>query len=594
VLLNRADALLTNHLAVARWLIVLAAVVAFGGTLGNGFVYDDGRQVLENPFVRNPHLVGHIFTGPVWSFLGAAAETNFYRPLHIFSHFLVWQLAGANPAAFHLYQLIFYVINGFLVFRLGRDMLQNTVAAFGGALLWVLHPLHVEPLCWIAGVPDCGCGLFFVLAFLIFLRGGRAPKGRWAWHLFGAFIYFLALLFKEMAISLPVLLGVYWFVMMDAESWRRKAHRGLPYVAAAAAYIGLRIVFLGHVSHAPHFWIIRPRVALAAVALLGQHTKLFFWPADLNDFRNFDLVESSLSPWPWITLLALGAAVLLRKRNPPLCFLILWWPVTLLPCLDIRQLSYPLLAERFSYLPSVGLCLAVAYIALQSLPALVPNACVARSVVPAFGLALLSFCVQDLRAVPRWRDNDTLWGYSFRVAPKTALVHVHRALDLQYRYNDFAGATAEFETAIALNQAAFVALPAVTYDCLIGLGQIASVRGNTKVALEYFQKAIDLTPGYSAAYDVMGSVYFPRGEYARAADYFQQAVHANPLDMSARFFLGTCFVKLGKPALAAEQFHAARMVDPNFLQAVVAEASALDAAGDKEGAARVRREMRSP
>src|SRR5271157_4955320 len=196
-LLNRGDDLLRNHSVVAKWLLVLSTVVVFGGTLGNSFVYDDGRQVLENPFVRNPHLWRHIFTGPVWSFLGAAAETNFYRPLHIFSHFLVWQVAGANPAAFHLYQLVFYAINALLVYRLGRDLLHSHVTAFAGALLWALHPLHVEPVCWIAGVPDCGCGLFFLLAFVIFLRGEKTPERRWAWHALRALVYFHALLFKE-------------------------------------------------------------------------------------------------------------------------------------------------------------------------------------------------------------------------------------------------------------------------------------------------------------------------------------------------------------------------------------------------------------
>ena len=587
-MLNRCDDLLRNHPVVAKWLLVLTTVLAFGGTLGNGFVYDDGKQVLENPFLRNPHLWRRIFTGSVWSFQGVGAETNFYRPLHIFSHWLVWQVAGANTGVFHLYQLIFYVITVLLLYRLGRDLLPNHVTAFAGALLWALHPLHVEPVCWISGVPDCGCGLFFLLAFIIFLRGEKTPRRRWAWHALGGCVYFLALLFKEMAISMPLLLGTYWLVMADAESWWRKGLRWLPYVTAAAAYIGIRIVVLGHVSHAPHPWKFPPRVAAAAVALLGQHTKLFFWPTELNDFRDFDMIASLRSPWPWITLLVLGLAVCLRKHDPALCFLILWWPVTLLPCLDVRQLSYPLLADRFSYLPSMGLSLAVGYFVLHTLPERFRDRRPARVLVPAFGLALALLSGQDLRAVPRWRDNDTLWNYSYAVEPKSALVHVHRALDLQYRYNNFPGAAQEYETAIKLNHAAFVELTTVTYDCLIGLGQIAAIQGRPDEAVAYFQKAVDLTPRYSAAYDVLGSFYFPRGDYARAAEYFEQAVRVNPQDVVARFFLGTCWMKLGKPAQAVEQFHAAREVDPGYSQAYVAEAAALDAAGDKSGAARVR------
>jgi len=279
----------------------------------------------------------------------------------------------------------------------------------------------VEPVCWIAGVPDCGCGLFFLLAFLIFLRGERAPERRWAWHGLGAGVYFLALLFKEMAISMPLLLAAYWFVMADPESWWRKGLRWLPYATAAATYLGVRLIVLGHVSHARHLWKIPPRVAAAAVGLLGQHTKLFFWPTHLNDFRDFDLAASLRSPWPWITLLVLGLAILLRKHDPAGCFLILWWPVTLLPCLDVRQLSYPLLAERFSYLPSMGFSLAMACFVLQTLPQWFRDRRPDRILIPAFGLVLVIFSVQVLRAVPRWHDKDTFWSYSYKVAPQAAL-----------------------------------------------------------------------------------------------------------------------------------------------------------------------------
>ncbi len=578
---------------VTKWLLVLCTVVAFGGTLGNGFVYDDGKQVLENPFLRNPHLWRRIFTGSVWSFEGHAAETNFYRPLHIFSHWLVWQVAGANTAAFHLYQLVFYVITALLVYRLGRDLLPNHLTAFAGALIWALHPQHVEPVCWVSCVPDCGCGLFYLLAFIIFLRGERTPGKRWAWHVLGAAVYFISLFFKEMGVSMPLLLVVYGFVMKDEDGWWRKGLRWIPYLAAVAVYLRIRVAVLGHLSHAPNLWKVPPRVIVAAIALLGQHTKLFFWPVELNDFRNFDLAASTRSPWPWITLLALILTIAFRKHDRPLAFLILWWPVTLLPCLDVRQLSYPLIADRFSFLPSMGLSLAVASLILNKIPDYFRARHPERVLVPAFGLALVLFSVQDLHAVPRWRTNDTLWNYSYNAEPKSALVHVHRALDLQYRDRNLTAAAQEYRMAIQLNQVAFVNLTTVTYDCWIGLGQIAALEGRPDEALAYFHKAVNLTPRFSSGYDVLGAFYFPRGDYSQAASYFQQAVRANPLDVGARFFLGSCLIKLGKPADAAMQFHSARDTDPEYTQAYIAEAAALDAAGDKAGAMRVRGEIPS-
>src|SRR6266568_6512323 len=139
-------------------LLALVTGGIFAGILANGFVYDDEKQLLENPFVRNPHLWPRIFTGSVWSFLGAAAEANFYRPLHIFSYWLIYRLAGLDPAGYHAFQWLLYMATTLLVFELGRQMLASELAAFAGALLWALHPLHVEAVAWIAAVPEVGCG----------------------------------------------------------------------------------------------------------------------------------------------------------------------------------------------------------------------------------------------------------------------------------------------------------------------------------------------------------------------------------------------------------------------------------------------------
>jgi tetratricopeptide (TPR) repeat protein len=320
---------------------------------------------------------------------------------------------------------------------------------------------------------------------------------------------------------------------------------------------------------------------------LGQHAKLFFWPVHLNVFHTFDPGPSLRSPWPWLTLLVLVAAGALRKRQRVLGFLIAWWLVTLLPCLDVRQLSFPLLAERFSYLPSVGICFALAYLFLVLLPQQLPHARLAPVALPVLGLLVCFWCVQDMRAIPNWHNNQSLFSYSLIVAPDAGLVRVHHGLDLQFLEHDLEGARKEFEAALRLNQASFV--PLNTYDSYIGLGQIADLEGRHDEALAYFQKATRASPYSNLAYDLLGTVYFPRGDYAKAAEYFARAVQVNPQDLGGRFYLGTCWIKLGKYREAAGQFRAAREVDPTYTQAYTAEAQALEAAGDAAGAAQVRK-----
>ena len=178
-MLSKCNEYVKNHSYAAGAALALVAAVVFSGVLSNGLVYDDGKQLLENPFVRNPHLWWRIFTGSVWSFLGAAAETNFYCPLHIFSYWLIWRVAGPNPAAYHFFQWTLYMATGLVVFQIGRELLGNDLAAFAGSLLWLLHPLHVEAVAWIASVPEMGCGFFYLLAFLLFLRAEKAGSCAW-------------------------------------------------------------------------------------------------------------------------------------------------------------------------------------------------------------------------------------------------------------------------------------------------------------------------------------------------------------------------------------------------------------------------------
>jgi len=572
----------------AAFLLVAVTLVVFAGTLANGFVYDDEQQILQNPFVLNPKLWPRIFLGSVWSFMGSQVQTNFYRPLQFFSYWLVYRLAGPNPAAFHLLLLVLYTGSVWLVFRIGREALQNQLAAFIGALLWAVHPLHVEAVAWIAALPEVGFAFFCLVALLLFLRAERSAESRMRGHMAGAAAFLPALFFKEMALAFPLLLLTYWLLAAPPERWWKRLLRWLPYLLATMLYLAARWAVLGHFTYTAQPWRLSLRTLGAALGLLGAHTRLFFWPTHLNVFRTFELGPALRSPWPWLTLLVLLALVWRRRREPLLSFLTAWWAVALLPVLDIRQLSFPLLAERFSYFPSVGLCLALSALLIMWLPRRLPSPFSQRASVVLLIAVMCFWTVQTVRAIPNWRDNETLVNHSLRQSPDAALLHAVRALILQYRHGDLDGATQEYETALRLNWASLRPLASVTYDSYLGLGQIAFRRGRREEAVAYFEKAIQVLPAHSPARNALGSVYFADRDYEGAARVFAEAVKVNPQDLGARFYLGTCWMKLGKNLEAAEQFRAAREVDPTYRQAYEAEARALAAAGKLEEAARVR------
>lgn len=573
--------------------VVLGAITfaVFSGSMANGFVYDDNPQIIQNAFILNPHLWKQIFTGSVWSFQGGKA--NFFRPLQFACYWILYRLGGPNPATFHLLNLLVYAVSVALVYWLARRLLKNDIVALAGALLWALHPVHVEAVAWISALPDVGFAFFTLLSLCYFVRAEQDGTERRLYHLLAALSFFVALFFKEMALSLPFLLLAYWFFLGKPEGWSRRLLRWLPYVVATVGYFVLRHQALGYVTQGGHLWNVTPRVAGAAVALLGQDTKILLWPDHLNVFRMFYLGPSLRSPWPWIALLCLGVAFWMRRREPLLGFLIVWWPATLLPVLDIRQLSFPLLADRFLYFPSIGPCLAVAYLLLDWLPRWFPRACMIPAAACAMGLAM-TFCgFQTLQAIPRWGDNNTLIHYSLTQSPDSPLLHMARGVVLEYEHGDLKGALREYNAAWQLNQQSSWPLN-MAHDYYLAVGRILLRTGNKQKAIEDFKKAHDAAPDSSQPTDALGAVYFPQGDYARAAQYFERSVKADPQDVTAHFYLGTCWMKLGRYRRAAAEFHAARKVAPDYWQTYQAEASALDAAGESAKAKQVRDEIPRP
>ena len=578
---------LQDHPRLAGGILFLTTYVVFCGTLSNLFVHDDIPQVLENPFLRNLGMWTRIFTGSVWSFRGPAQHDNMYRPLQFMTYWAVYRLDGPNPAVFHFFLLLFYAASVWLVFRLANELLPNSLVAFAGALLWGLHPLHVETAAWISALPDLGSAFFYILGFLLFVRADRSTGRPVARHMLAAAAFFAALLFKEMALSFPLLILVYWLFLPGKHSWKSKVLHGMIYGVAVAFYLAIRIAVLGRFSEAPHLLQASWRMGAAVVALLGQHARLFFWPAHLTIFRSFNLATSLRSPWPAVSLLILVGALFLRKREPMAGFLVIWWGVTLAPCLDFRQVSSAV-ADRFSLLPTVGPCLVLAYFAFDWLPRHAAHPQTTPALLLAMAVLMALWIVQDVRTVPHWHDNVSLWDQAYVASPDSPVAHMLRGALFQQRDGKMDAAAAEYRIALKLNRDSERPLPGITAECNVLLGQVANFQGRTEEAINDYNQALRAVPGYTLAYKALGIVYFPRGDYAQAKVYFQRAVELDPQEVESRFYLGTCDMKLGEPRAAAAQFHAAREVDSTYIEAYEAEARALEAAGDPAEAARVR------
>jgi protein O-mannosyl-transferase len=562
--------------------LVLAVLCLYYSALKGAFVYYDGLEIQGNPAVTTPALWTKNFTYAAGNSM--AGRGFYYRPLAFFSYALVYRFAGPEPLAFHLLQLLFYAASVWMLFLLGRELFHHDGIAFAGALLWAVHPLHVEAVAWISSFCDVGCALFYFWAFRLFLKAEKTEPPGLKQHLPAALLFLVALFFKEMAFSFPLLILAYWFIVAPRESWARRASRAVPYALALCFYLAVRVDVLGRVTAGRAPWNIPIAVLLRSVTLLGEHTKLFLWPRHLTLSRTEGMLGDSYGVWLLVALLGLAVVMAWRNREPMLAFLLLWWPATLAPCLDMRQVPLPYVADRYSFPSTAGLCLALAYVLLYWLPRKFPTLGPLRVGLPVIAVVALGWAFQTTRTIPHWRNEDVLGAYSIQEAPSVPVFHTVRGRYLATERGDLAGATLEYQTALRLcanfdaspaPAGRRIAWPSVAHDAHMGLANIAKERGQFAEAAREFELAAAEMPANGFAYKELGYLYLQNGDFQKAADYLEQAASRDPRDAEARFNLGVCLLKAGNYRAATAKFDEVAAINPDFPELWDVKAKAL-------------------
>ncbi len=399
---------------LATFLILfLLAFLPYSNIFLNQFVYDDGFQVVENPYAHSFKYLRQIFTTTVWSFQGAQGVTNYYRPMMTFGYLLTYKIAGLVPFGFHLVNILLEAIAVWLVFAILRR-LSGVRVAFVAAGLFALHPIHTEAVDWIAAVTDLELAVFYLGTFLLYIK---LPETKHKFPAIAAMCgcFALALLSKEQAMTLPILVMIFeYFYRDDRETTtaREKISRYAALWIVAALYLTLRFEIMGGFTSV----IMRPQLSwyeagLSAVALLGAYMGKLIWPARLSAFYVFQASQHFSDPK---VLLGLGGIALcaiifaaLWKRAHTVSLTMIWFFLPLGPVLNARWMPAGVFGERYLYLPSIGFCWLLAWVAVQiwsgnvrALPRIVAQAAPALLglLALAYGVALLDFgqCAERL------------------------------------------------------------------------------------------------------------------------------------------------------------------------------------------------------
>jgi Tfp pilus assembly protein PilF len=502
------------------------AFLPYANTLLNTFVYDDYFQVVENPYVHSFRYLREIFATTVWSFQGANGITNYYRPLMSFGYLLFYQIAGAVPFSFHLANVALNVVVVLLVFSVVRRLSGERVGLIAAGL-FALHPLHTESVAWVAGVTDLELSVFYLLTFLFYLRLPEPEKGYgWRAAMCGSFA--LALLSKEQAMTLPVLVTLFEHFYRDDRATtplRQKVARYGPLWALAALYLVVRGILLGGVASI----VSRPglswyEVGLSAISLLGGYLRKLIWPAHLTTYYVFHksshLTDRSvLLALAGLALCGIAFALLWRQAHL-LSFALIMIFLPLGPVLNAKWMPASVFAERYLYLPSIGFCWLVAWAA-----------------VTLWSADLHAFLRPLLSAVPLM-----LIAVAFLYAMKT----VARNRDWRTGESLFLKTLEQGDASLIRNN----------------LGAVYFNNGNLNGAEQEWLEALAAGPNNALALDNLAFLRQRQRRFAESLDYSWRALRTQPHYMMAHLNLAETLAEMDRVAEAEWQYRIATAISP--------------------------------
>jgi protein O-mannosyl-transferase len=602
----RAKFYLTASVAFLTFLAYLPA-------LRNEFVYwDDNLYIFENPNIRS--LDAPFFR---WAFLGFHASN--WHPLTWISHAVDYALWGLNPLGHHLTNIIFHAVNTALVVLLALKLLeiarersaQNAPASFLNdrttliaagvtGLLFGIHPVHVESVAWVSERKDLLCALFFLLSIMSYVKYARGqgsgagnqesgvrsqkpadsgnakagPKKSFInkHYLLSLGFFVLALMSKPMAVTLPVVLLILdWHPFGRIRSfktlWLASVEKFLFFALSLASSIIAIIAqkaggALSSIDKVP----ISIRVPVAAEALIAYLGKMLL-PIDLIPFYPYPGNVSLFSfEYFLVFSLVIGITatglVLVKKQK---LWLSAWgyYVLTLLPVLGLIQVGGQSMADRYTYLPSLGpfliagLC--VAWIA-KKVNAMAERGRFTKSCsVIVVLLLVIALSYISIKQIAVWRDSIGLWTYVIEKEPERVPIAYNNRGLVYYKAGQFDKAIEDFHKAVILRSSYI--------DAYSNLGMAFFKTGRFDEAIANFDTAIALDTAYYKAYNNRAMAFGAMGKFDKAVEDYNRVIALKPSSPQAYYNLGVLHAQNGFSDQAIKYFSQSIAVDPEYADA---------------------------
>ncbi len=536
-------------------IITFLTFFIYVNSLNNQFLndWDDGTYITFNKDIQpgqGESLIKNAFT---------KFSNGHYHPLTTISYGIEYKLFGLEAKPFHVFNLLFHISAALLVFAFIKLLVNDIFVAFITSLLFAVHPMHVETVAWISDRKDLLCTMYYVGALCTYLM--YLKKGGTKFYAFTFLLFVAALLSKAMAVTLPVVL-----LVLDYFKERKISAK---IIGEKIPFFILSLIF-GYVSVLAQkstdalgditALSLVDRIAFSGYSVTMYITKLF-WFQGLSAFYNYPLLENGSYPVIYYLLALVPLALFfvlfrMKEHRKIMVFSFGFFLITIALVLQIIPAGNVIMADRYTYLPYIGLFFLIATLAKQIIEKRKKYPNIVYAILCIYAVTCSYFTFSRTKV---WHDSMTLWSDTIKNNPDAALPYNNRSV-LFINSEQYSLALADLNKAIEIRPAYISA----RYN-----------RGTVLMRLEKFSEAIqDFTfVSQHECRDIV-SVYMYRGDaymrlqnYLSAIEDFSSAIKNNPNLIQAYYNRGLALYTLNKFETAINDFNIAVKMNPGFIQA---------------------------
>jgi len=565
-----------SEFIVGLFLVVMILAAYWQLPTHNFLVFDDDGYITRNTHVHE----GFTRESIAWAF--SFTDVAYWHPLTWLSHMLDYQLFGLKSGMHHLMNLLLHMANSLLLFFVLKRMTGSLWQSAFVAAMFALHPLNVESVAWASERKSVLSTLFLMLTMLTYASYAERPC--FSRYLLTFFVFTLGLMAKPMLVTLPfvLLLLDYWplcrFTPTQSGIDRNpETHKSIndgfqPSLALRLVLEKIPLLALSAVT--VYLWSIsvqRFDIVVSTVsvpmkfriynALISyvSYIKKMIWPHNLVVFYPY---PEALPGWQiagaGLLLLCISALVLCAvKRKPYLAVGWLWYIGTLVPTMGFLQAGlWPAMADRFTYLPLIGLFIIIAWGVYEIVVKLHHGRIV---LIVSAAIVLSAFMICTWRQVRHWQNGVTLFTHNINVTTNNSLAH-----------NELGNALVqqgELDEAVLHYSKALQTDPNYI-NAHNNLGYAFYRQGNYKDAIYHYNEALRLNPKYAKAHNNLGTALLSQGNYKDAIYHYYETLRIDPNYAGAYYNLGKIFVNNGKTEKAINFYRKALDLNPEMTQAL--------------------------